>query len=366
MSNRVLIPLHGKFVPVFSGLRVRDSTTSGNREKGNNGMRYVIIGNGVAGASAAMEIRHREPLAEITMISPESDYFFSRCALMYAYMDRMSLQDLEPYERKVYDRQAIRRIRDQVIDLDANRRSVVLNSGGSLKYDRLLLATGSLPRMPDWKGLDQVRDGVVNFVSLGDLKECERLTPSTREAVIVGGGLIGVELTECLAHHGKKVTFLVMEPWYWPAGLTKEEGTMISEHIRTHGVDVHLEEQASEVLTGADGRVRAVRTASGREYRCQMLGIAIGVRPAVEWLSQVATAPRMGRGIMVTPDFQTSLRNVWAAGDCAEIDIPESRSLLEQIWYSARRQGKLAGHAMLGDEVNYRPPIFYNSAKFLN
>lgn len=327
-------------------------------------MRFVIIGNGVAGTSAARVVRQRDPKAAITMISSESDYFFSRCALMYAYMDRMSLRDLEPVERKVYDQQAIERIRDQVVDLDANRQTVTLRSGASLNYDRLLLATGSAPRRPDWEGLDRVRDGVVNFVSLGDLEECERLTPSTHEAVVVGGGLIGVELTECLAHHGKKVTFLVMEPWYWPAGLTKEEGTMISEHIRTHGVDVHLEEQASEVLRGPDGRVRAVRTASGREFACQMLGIAIGVRPAVGWLGKVATPPRLGRGIVVTPGFRTSLENVWAAGDCAEIETYGHRPLLEQIWYSARRQGELAGRSMLGDEVNYQPPIFYNSAKF--
>ncbi|MGH9356133.1 MAG: NAD(P)/FAD-dependent oxidoreductase, partial [Terriglobia bacterium] len=82
-------------------------------------MRFVIIGNGVAGTTAAFALRQREPASEITMVSGESDYFFSRTALMYAYMDRMSLRDLEPFERKVFPKHKIGRVRDWVIDLDA-------------------------------------------------------------------------------------------------------------------------------------------------------------------------------------------------------------------------------------------------------
>src|SRR5688500_5331616 len=113
-------------------------------------MRYLIVGNGVAGITAAFTIRAREPGAEITVVSGESDYFYSRTALMYAFMDRMSLRDLEPHERKVYDRQAIRRIRDWVVDLDAGAHEVTLKSGAKIGYDRLLIAAGSAPRRPDW------------------------------------------------------------------------------------------------------------------------------------------------------------------------------------------------------------------------
>lgn len=95
-----------------------------------------------------------------------------------------------------------------------------------------------------------------------------------------------------------------------------------------------------------------------------MLGISIGVRPAIGWLAKVTTPPAMGRGTQVTPDFRTSLANVWAAGDCAELLQTDDGPVVEQIWYSAKRQGELAGKAMLGDAVAYRPPLFYNSAKF--
>lgn len=328
-------------------------------------MHYVIIGNGVAGITAAMTLRQRDAECQITIISGESDYFFSRTALMYCYMDRMERRETEPYERKVYARQNIERVRDWVSDCDADSRHVILRSGRSLHYDRLLLATGSAPNEVRWKGLDSVRDGVVAFVTLDDLDRCERLTPSTREAVVVGGGLIGVELAECLAHHRKRVTFLVREPWYWPAALAAEEAEIVSGHIRGHGVDVRLNETISEVAAGADGRVCAVKTEAGTEFPCQMLGVCVGVHPAVDWLRSVKSPPQLGRGIRISLDFSTSLPNVWAAGDCAEFER-SGKPVIEQLWYTARRQGEMAALSMLGDSVAYDPALFYNSAMFFD
>ena len=327
-------------------------------------MRYVIIGNGVAGATAAMTLRKRDEQASITMISGESDYFFSRTALMYAYMDRMTLRELEPFERSVWDKQAIRRVRGWVRDIDAVRAAVTLESGESIPYDRLLLATGARPNRPSWEGLDRASNGFVHFVSLQDLEQCEHLTKPAVKAIVVGGGLIGVELVECLAHHGMDVTFLILEPWYWPVAMATDEGEMISDHIRRHGVHVMHNEEVIAVMTADDGAVRGVKTRSGKEIECGLLGVAIGVHPAVEWLAPVGMPPRIGRGIQVQPDFSTSLPNVWAAGDCAEIVLPDSKPFVEQIWYSAKRQGELAARSMAGDRIVYAPPIFYNSSKF--
>ena len=329
-------------------------------------MHFVIIGNGVAGTTAAFTIREREPDAEITLIGGETDYFFSRTALMYGFLDRLSVRDMEPFERKVYQERRVQRVRDWVVELEAEAKSIRLKSGGSLTYDRLLIAAGSVPVTATWQGLDQVRSGVVNFVSAQDLDNCERQVASARHAVVVGGGLIGIELVECLRHHGLAVTFLIREPWYWPVALGGEEGEMITAHMRRHGVDVRLNESVAEVRADASGRVGAVRTESGLELPSEMLGIAIGVRPAIDWLRNVRTSPSLGRGVQVNQSFETSLKQVWAAGDCAEIALPGRPPLIEQIWYSAKRQGELAALALLGDAVQYAPPIFYNSAKFFD
>ncbi len=327
-------------------------------------MHYVMIGNGVAGITAALKIRERDRHARISVIGGESDYFFSRTALMYAFMDRMNPRDLEPYERKSYDAQRIERIRGWAAGLDANRKIVRLDDGREIAYDRLLLAGGSVPNRAPWAGLDTVRDGVVQFVSLQNLADCERLTPSTRQAVVAGGGLIGVELVECLVHHGVEVDFLVRDSWYWPVALNREEGAIVSDHIRHCGVRLHLEQEVDRVTAGADGRVSSVRTNKGVEFPCQLLGTCIGVRPAIDWLKSGAPGLALGRGIKVADDFRASLPDVWAAGDCAEFTRPDGGSLLEQIWYSAKRQGESAARAMLGDTAAYRPPLFYNSAKF--
>lgn len=325
-------------------------------------MHYVIIGNGVAGITAAFALRKRDAAAKISVISGESDYFISRTALMYAYMDRLTLRDLEPFERKAYDVQRIERVRGWVDGLDADEQTLHLSSGITLRYDRLLIATGSVPNRFPWPGLDAVTSGVVNFVSLQNLAECERLTPTTRRAVVVGGGLIGIELVECLAHHGVEVDFLVREAWYWPVALAKEEGEMVAAHMARHGIRLHLGHQVAAVIGDSNRRVSAVKTNKGDEFACQMLGACIGVRPAIDWLRTVRTPPTLGRGIQISAAFQTSLPNVWAAGDCAELPAGQ----VEQIWYSAKRQGELAAKAMLGDAVEYQPPLFYNSSKLFD
>ncbi len=322
-------------------------------------MHFVIIGNGVAGITAAFAIRERDASASITVVSGESDYFFARTALMYVYMDRMQPRDLEPYERGVYEKKLIRRVRAWVRDIDSDRKQIRLDSGEAIAYDKLLLATGSTPNRIPWPGLEAEHDGVVHFVSMQDLERCERLTPSTKRAVVVGGGLIGIELVECLVHHGVHVTFLVREQWYWPIALGPQEGEMVAAHIRKHGVEICLEEEVASVESSSDGRVRAIRTNRGRELPCELLGIAIGVRPAIDWLRSVTTPPAIGRGILATTGFRTSLDSVFTAGDCTEIEGVG----VEQIWYSAKRQGELAARGMLGDHVQYTPPTFFNSAK---
>ncbi len=327
-------------------------------------MRYVIIGNGVAGTTAAFTIRERERRAWITLISDESDYFISRTALMYAFMDRLERRDLEPVERKVWDRQNIECVRGRVTGIDSAGHKLTMRSGAVIPYDRLLIACGSLPNRPAWDGLAEVQDGLVNFVTLGDLDRCERLTKTGQKAVVVGGGLIGVELVECLRHHGMQVTFLVREPWYWPAALGKPEGLMISEHIRKHGVDVRMDESVKRVNVDSGGNVRGVLTDAGHEYACSLLGVAVGVHPAIEWLPD--NGPRANRGVLVDTSFRTSLDTVWAAGDCAEIQFDDRPTVVEQIWYSAKRQGELAARSMLGDPIVYDPPVFYNSAKLFD
>ena len=331
-------------------------------------MHAVIVGNGVAGVSCAFEIRKRNPDWKITLISKETDYFFSRTALMYCYMDRMKPVDLEPYERSVYKKQRIELIRDEVINFNSETKKVELKNSPEMVFDKLVLALGAAPRNIPWQGSQSVKEGIVNFVSMQDLEECERLTPTTSQAVVVGGGLIGIELVECLLHHNIQTTFLIREPFFWPVALGEEEAQMVGEHMREHGVDLRFGEQIESIESDSSGRVSSLKTDKNNTLPCQMLGVCVGVSPAIEWLSKVSTPPQLGRGIQVNSYFETSLPDVYACGDCAEIhsDLskPSDRPLLELIWYSAKRQGELTGVSVSGLKRAYEPPIFYNSSKF--
>lgn len=330
---------------------------------------YAIIGNGVAGIEAALTIRQRlgPDQARITVISKESDYFFSRTALMYAYMNRMQRQDLEPYERSVYARQHIELVRDEVVALDADAHTIGLAERGELSYDKLLIAAGAKPRTIPFQGLDQTTEGIVHFVSMQDLDHCERLTPSTKRAVVVGGGLIGIELVECLLYHDVEVTFLVRESSYWPQALSHDEGTRIAELIRHHKVDLRLEEELQTIHPDAQGRVEAITTNKGERIEAQMLGLCIGVVANVSWLQSASTPPEIDRALCVDPGFATNLPDVYGAGDCVQINIPDvPRPLIETIWYSAKRHGQLAALSMMGDPIHYAPPLFFNSSKFFD
>lgn len=327
---------------------------------------YVIVGNGVAGIEAAFTIRqtHSASEARIVVISDETDYFFSRTALMYAYMDMMNRKDLEPYERGFYENQKIERIRGKVVDIDGRAHEITLEGGQTMAYDKLLLATGARPRKFPWEGLDHVKDGLVHFVSMQDLDACERLTPSTHQAVVVGGGLIGIELVECLLHHRKAVTFLVREPWFWPMALGLEESSIVAAHMKDHGVDLRLEEEIARIDVDAQGRVSSLYTSKGNEIPCQMLGIAVGVGAETGWLKATTTPIHTDRGICVNTSFETDVTDIYAAGDCCEI-VDEHQSYTETIWYSAKLHGRHAALAMMGRPIHYTRPLFYNSSKFL-
>ena len=171
----------------------------------------VIVGNGIAGVTAARHIRKNSD-KKITIISAESEHFFSRTALMYVYMGHMRWQDLKPYEDKFWDKNRIDLVQAYVEKIDSQDQILHMADGQTLNYDTLILATGSVPAKYGWEGQDL--EGVQGLVSKQDLELLEKNAPNNEvcpKAVIVGGGLIGVELAEMLYTRKIDVTILVRE-----------------------------------------------------------------------------------------------------------------------------------------------------------
>jgi NADPH-dependent 2,4-dienoyl-CoA reductase/sulfur reductase-like enzyme len=335
-------------------------------------MRYVILGAGVAGIEAALVIRNRDAAADVTVVSDEHDHFFSRPALMYVFSGQLALRDTEPYDRGLFERMAFRRVRGRVTALDTEARALVLEDGKRLDYDRLLLAVGSQGRPAPWPGAQG--PGLHHFVTLGDLAGLDRDARPGMRAVVIGGGLIGVEVAEVLHDRGLAVTFVTKDRWPFPIVLEPREAAIVGEHLRAHGIDVRLGAIVDEVVRGGDGRPAGVRLAgaaaaagqAGTELPADLVVAAIGVVPRTGFLAGSAVALAAGGGIETDDALRTTAPDVWAAGDCANVTTPEGARRVEQLWYTAREQGRVAGRSMLGDAVAYRRSALFNSAKFFD
>lgn len=325
----------------------------------------VIIGNGIAGITTARHLRKNNSETKITVISGETEHFFSRTALMYIYMGHMRYKDTKPYEDWFWKKNRIELVHEYVQSVDFNNQLLTLDSH-TISYDKLVIATGSSPNKFGWKGQDL--PGVQGLYSKQDLDELESSTTNSevKKAVIVGGGLIGVEFAEMLHSRGIEVSFLVRENRFWGGVLPIEEGEMIANHMKNdHYIDVRLEEELEEIIEGKNGRASAVITKKGEKIECQLVGLTAGVHPNIDFLRD--TDLRIGKGIQVNEYLETNIPNVYAAGDCAEVLEPRAgRRSIEAVWYVGRMMGETLGQTLSGNKIAYEPGIWFNSAKFFD
>ncbi|UOG76892.1 NAD(P)/FAD-dependent oxidoreductase [Hymenobacter tibetensis] len=326
-------------------------------------MHLVIIGNGITGVTAAITARRLRPDARITLVSDETAHHYSRTALMYVYMGHVRYHDIKPHGDWFWPENRLELVHATATGLDTSRKEITLSTGEPLAYDQLLLATGSISRWAGWPG--QHLRGVQGLYSLPDLEQMARDTHGIQQAVVVGGGLIGIELAEMLHSRGIQVTMLVRDNRYWGSVLPKAEAELIDLQLRAHHIEVKYRTELAELLSDKEGRVRAVRTTAGEELAAQWVGLATGVTP------NLALAEKAGletdRGILVNELLQTSAPAVFAAGDCAQHRQAGADEVpIEQLWYTGRAQGETVAHTICGQPTPYRRGPWFNSAKFFN
>ena len=326
-------------------------------------MHTVIIGNGISGITTARWVRKLSNNT-ITVISSESKFFYSRTALMYIYMGHMREEDTQPYEPWFWEKNRINLKQDHVSEIDFKNKSLSFSSGNSMGYDQLVLALGSKPNKFGWPGQDL--KGVGSLYSLQDLQVMEDNSKNLKRAVVVGGGLIGLEMAEMFHTRNIPVTMIVREQSYWNNAIPQKESEMIGRHIKHHGIDLKLNSNLGEIIDDGTGTAKAATIKeSGEVIECGFVGLTAGVSPNIGWLKE--TDLETNRGIIVNEKLQTNIPDVYAIGDCAEIKDPlPGRRGIEAIWYTGRMMGETVAYNITGKNISYNPGIWFNSAKFLD
>ena len=279
-------------------------------------------------------------------------------------MGHMRKVDTQPYEPYFWEKNRIDLVQDHVVKVDFNKKSLNLKSGKSISYDKLILSLGSKSNMFGWPGQDL--DAVGGLYSMQDLEQMEAYSPELKRAVIVGGGLIGIEMAEMFRSRDIPVTMLVREESYWSNILPKEESAMVTRHINDHHIDLRLGVNLEEIVDDGNGKACAVIVKeTGERIECGYVGLTAGVSPNVAFLKD--TGLNIDKGITVNNNLETNIADVYAIGDCAQISEPKpGRRPIEAIWYTGRMMGEVAAYNACGKPVTYDPGIWFNSAKFLD
>ncbi|WP_397445229.1 NAD(P)/FAD-dependent oxidoreductase [Polaribacter sp. R77954] len=326
----------------------------------------VIIGNGISGVTAARHIRKNSDY-KITLVSAETKYFFSRTALMYIYMGHMKFEHTQPYENCFWDKNRIDLKEGFVSKINTDAKILEFKNTSSINYDKLIIATGSKPNKFGWPGQDL--EGVMGMYHKQDLENLEKYAPNNevcKRAVIVGGGLIGIELAEMLRSRKIPVTFLVREASFWNGVLPAQESALINKHIKEHHIDLRLSTNLKEIKSDANGRVKSIIIEeTGEEIPCNVVGLTAGVTPNIDFLKDSGIETK--RGVLVNRFLETNILDVYAIGDCAEQhEAIGQRRNIEAVWYTGRMMGETVAQTICGKKTAYKPGHWFNSAKFLD
>lgn len=312
--------------------------------------RYVILGMGAAGMSAAEAIRSKDRNGEIICVSAEEAGYYSRPGLAYYLSKELGEKSLYPFTNQDFVARKLRLYQNTAVKIDPDSHEILFHDGKKMRYDRALLALGAQAVRPAVEGVDL--DGIVYLDSMAQTKAMIRKARWQKKAVVVGGGITALEAAEGLQARNVSVDFLIRGDRYWNRVLDETESRIVESRLRHDGVRVHLNTELERVI-GRNGKVVAVRTKDGRTIKTKMVAFAIGVRPRLTLAT--ASGLEVRRGIRINPYMETSAPDVFAAGDVAEVYDPESDSwVVDSLWGIARHQGRVAGLNMAGSKQPYR------------
>lgn len=328
--------------------------------------KYLIIGNSAGGIGAAEAIREVDKEGAIIIVSDETYPAYSRPFISEYLVNSCPLERMLFRPPDFYDDSKIEnRLGEQVVHLDINNHTIELEHGGKIIWGKLLLATGSLPIVPEIEGISL--KGVFTFTTLGNAKAIDgfinRCGKRRMRAVVIGGGLLGVSASEALAKRGIQVTIVEMKERILNTILDEETAALVGGILRQAGVEIITGHTVSKVTSYLPGEATGVTLDDVSSIPCEMVIVAIGMKPRTELA--VHTDIKINRGIIVDRYMATSRPDVYACGDVAEAyDFVYGENRLIPIWPNAYLGGRIAGFNMAGIPTEYQGGTAMNSLKY--
>lgn len=322
----------------------------------------VIIGSSAAGLSALEAIRKIDRQCPIILISKEVGPPYSRVALTHYIAGEIKFKGMRMRDGDYYGKMGVKALLGkEVVSLDTARKCVTLDDGSAISYDKLLIATGSKPLILPIEGTG--RRGVYTCLSSADARKILRTADLTEEVVVIGAGLIGIQAADGLYRRGLQVSLVEKLPQVLPLMIDETAAGMAEAHLREKGIRVRTGQSAQKVL-GKGPRVSGVALESGEIIPCQMVIMAAGVAPNVDFLQ--GSGVTVNRGILVDERQQTNIPGIYAAGDVAEtVDLLSGERVVNAIWPEALFQGEIAGLNMAGVPATYQGSLAMNVTSFL-
>jgi nitrite reductase (NADH) large subunit len=306
--------------------------------------RFLIIGGGIAGVSAAEAIRILDPNADITIISDEHNFPYFRMSLTRYLAGEVALQKLDLHDQAWYQANQIELLTDlQVEEILPEQKLVVLSDQRKIAYEKLILANGASPFVPPIPGHEL--QGVMTLRSLEDAQTILRTCEKPINIVCIGGGLLGLEIAGAISRHGAKVTVLEALDWLLPRQLGKEAALILQKEIEKLGVRVIVPAKVKQI-TGS-GSVKAVELDDSSLIPADLVLISAGVRPNLGLAKKAGL--EVNRGIVVDQHMRTSRANIFAAGDVCEFE-----GICYGLWIPAKKQGEVAGRNAFGDPAVFK------------
>ncbi|MEW6456256.1 MAG: FAD-dependent oxidoreductase [Acidobacteriota bacterium] len=325
-------------------------------------IRYLITGTGPAGIGAAEEILKRDKNPEIIIFSKEPYLPYSRALLPYLLSSQIKEEEIY-YDRKdVYKNPNVSlKLGEKVSSIDFKKNQIIINNNKKISFDYLLIATGGRTLLPEIEGINSSK--ISSFSTLDDYKTIQHKIKSTKKAVVIGGGLVGVKAAISLKKLGVNVILIELLSNILNTILDKEGSSTLEKFLEKKGIEIRVNSKIERIIFKRDGELSGVTLEGGEKIESDMVINAAGIRPNLEIVedSEIKT----NQGIIVDKHLKTNIENVYAAGDVAEAyDMLRQSYWINPNWTCAFQQGRIAGANMAGANEEYSGSFAMNSLEF--